>query len=51
MNPAPPEMIQDKLKLTPEALTKLRRRIENRLKRNPYLVIHVARILKIESPK
>jgi DNA-directed RNA polymerase subunit E'/Rpb7 len=45
---APPGIIQEKPNLTQEVLTKLRRRIENRLKRNPQLVVIVAKVLKIE---
>lgn len=34
--------------LPPDLLTRLRRRIENRLKRNPRLVEEVARFLRLE---
>lgn len=41
----------DPSNMTVQDLVRVRRRIENRLKRNPYLVIVVAKVLKIELPK
>lgn len=37
--------------MTEQDLVRVRRRIENRLKRNPQLVIIVAKVLKIELLK
>jgi hypothetical protein len=45
------QLEQSVITITPEKLTKIRRIIENRLKRNPFLVVDVARFLKIELPK